>query len=119
MTVATPVPKTVVVLGAAYGGHRAVQYLVTNLPDDWRIVVIERSTHFNREFFRVTVVVQLVPLSSPNLPSPPTQTSTPSLASLSSKTSNTRRSYRTPTSSNHHRRSPPLLHARTSSSTAP
>lgn len=38
--------KTIVVLGASYGGHRAVHQLVEKLPDDWRVVVIERNTHF-------------------------------------------------------------------------
>lgn len=38
--------KTVVVLGASYGGHRAVHQLVEKLPEDWRVVVIERNTHF-------------------------------------------------------------------------
>ncbi|KAF9787765.1 hypothetical protein BJ322DRAFT_1045036 [Thelephora terrestris] len=38
--------KTVVVLGASYGGHRAVHQLVERLPEDWRVVVIERNTHF-------------------------------------------------------------------------
>ncbi|KAG8748717.1 hypothetical protein FRC10_000108 [Ceratobasidium sp. 414] len=50
--------RTVVVLGASYGGHRAVQILLQVLPSDWRIVVIERNTHFNHlyAFPRLAVV---------------------------------------------------------------
>lgn len=46
-----PIPtlKTVVVVGAAYGGARAVDMLLKGLPAGWRMVVIDRSTHFNRE----------------------------------------------------------------------
>jgi len=39
--------RTVVVLGASYAGHRAIHLLVESLPDGWRVVVIERNTHFN------------------------------------------------------------------------
>ena len=48
-----PVPaplKTVLVLGSAYAGHRSVEVLAKTLPLNWRIVVIDRSTHFCREF---------------------------------------------------------------------
>lgn len=41
--------RTIVVLGAAYAGYRAAQVLAAGVPDDWRIVVIDKSTHFNRE----------------------------------------------------------------------
>jgi len=41
--------KTVVVLGAAYAGRRCAQILSSSLPPDWRLVVIDRNTHFNRE----------------------------------------------------------------------
>lgn len=45
-----PVPlKTVLVLGSAYAGHRAVEVLSKALPLNWKIVVIDRSTHFCRE----------------------------------------------------------------------
>ncbi|KAG8682090.1 hypothetical protein FRC09_017023 [Ceratobasidium sp. 395] len=49
---------TVVVLGASYAGHRAVQILLQVLPSDWRIVVIERNTHFNHlyAFPRLAVI---------------------------------------------------------------
>lgn len=40
--------KTVVVLGAAYAGRRCAQVLGASLPADWRVVVIDRNTHFNR-----------------------------------------------------------------------
>lgn len=43
--------KTVVVLGAAYAGRRCAQVLGSTLPADWRIVVIDRNTHFNRMSF--------------------------------------------------------------------
>ena len=36
-------------LGASYAGHRATQLLVSYLPLNWRVVVLERNTHFNRE----------------------------------------------------------------------
>lgn len=41
--------KTVVILGAAYAGRRCAQVLGSTLPPDWRVVVIDRNTHFNRE----------------------------------------------------------------------
>lgn len=41
--------KTVVVLGAAYAGRRCAQVLGSTLPPDWRVVVIDRNTHFNRQ----------------------------------------------------------------------
>ncbi|KAG7529919.1 hypothetical protein FFLO_05324 [Filobasidium floriforme] len=44
-----PVPaplKTVLVLGSAYAGNRSVEVLAKSLPLNWRIVVIDRSTHF-------------------------------------------------------------------------
>lgn len=55
---AFPKSKTVVVLGAAYAGHRAAQLLVDSLPHGWRLVVIERNTHFNHlyAFPRVSVL---------------------------------------------------------------
>ena len=42
--------RTVLVLGASYAGHRAVQQLVSLLPRTWRVVVLERNTHFNRAY---------------------------------------------------------------------
>ncbi|KAF7794141.1 hypothetical protein EIP86_005272 [Pleurotus ostreatoroseus] len=39
--------KTVAVLGASYGGTRAAQILAQELPRDWRVVLIDRNTHFN------------------------------------------------------------------------
>ena len=44
--------KTVVVLGGAYAGRRAATVLAQLLPKDWKLVVIERNTHFNREYER-------------------------------------------------------------------
>ncbi|KAF8312903.1 uncharacterized protein EI90DRAFT_3294623 [Cantharellus anzutake] len=54
---ATDIP-TVCILGASYGGHRAVQVLVNSLPHGWRIVVIERNTHCNHlyVFPRIAVI---------------------------------------------------------------
>ena len=50
--------RTVLVLGCSYGGHRASQVLATLLPQNWRVVVIERNTHYNHlyAFPRVSVV---------------------------------------------------------------
>ncbi|KAH8928287.1 FAD/NAD(P)-binding domain-containing protein [Atractiella rhizophila] len=50
--------KTVVVLGFAYAGFRAALTLLCNLPHDWKIVVIDRNTHFNHlyVFPRLTVL---------------------------------------------------------------
>lgn len=50
--------RTVLVLGASYGGYRAVQQLVTLLPNNWKVVVLERNTHYNHlyAFPRVSVV---------------------------------------------------------------
>lgn len=42
--------KTVVVLGASYGGARAARLLALSLPAGWRLVVIDRNSHMNREF---------------------------------------------------------------------
>jgi hypothetical protein len=42
--------KTVVILGAAYGGARAARLLAGTLPAGWRLVVIDRNSHMNREF---------------------------------------------------------------------
>ncbi|KAL1412221.1 hypothetical protein Q8F55_003232 [Vanrija albida] len=42
---ATPPPKTVVVLGVAYGGIGALATLAKLLPAGWRVLGIERSTH--------------------------------------------------------------------------
>ncbi|KAJ1310430.1 hypothetical protein OPQ81_007163 [Rhizoctonia solani] len=52
------VTRTVVVLGASYAGHRAVQILLQVLPADWKIVVMDRNTHFNHlyAFPRMAVV---------------------------------------------------------------
>jgi chemotaxis response regulator CheB len=40
--------KTVVILGAAYGGARAARMLAQTLPSGWRLVVIDRNSHMNR-----------------------------------------------------------------------
>ncbi|KAI0338798.1 iron uptake cluster protein [Trametopsis cervina] len=40
-------PRTVVVLGASYGGVRAAQILAQGLPEGWRVVLIDRNTHMN------------------------------------------------------------------------
>jgi NADH dehydrogenase FAD-containing subunit len=39
--------KTVVVLGASYGGISAVRVLTQTLPKDWRIILIDRNSHAN------------------------------------------------------------------------
>ncbi|KIP04635.1 hypothetical protein PHLGIDRAFT_25487 [Phlebiopsis gigantea 11061_1 CR5-6] len=39
--------KTVAVLGASYGGNRAAQLLTQELPEGWRVVLVDRNTHFN------------------------------------------------------------------------
>ncbi|RXK39852.1 hypothetical protein M231_02909 [Tremella mesenterica] len=41
---------TVVILGAAYGGRRCAQTLAQILPPGWRLVVIDRNTHFNHAY---------------------------------------------------------------------
>jgi len=48
MTRSTPTTRTVVILGAAYGGIGAIGPLARRLPDGWRLVVIDRQTHANR-----------------------------------------------------------------------
>lgn len=40
---------TIIVVGAAYAGYRAAEVLAQGVPDDWRIIVIDKNTHFNRE----------------------------------------------------------------------
>lgn len=52
--------RTVLVVGASYAGHRVAQQLVTLLPQSWRVVVIERNSHFNRESTRKIQVNLLI-----------------------------------------------------------
>ncbi|KAL1743877.1 hypothetical protein HDZ31DRAFT_39943 [Schizophyllum fasciatum] len=45
--------KNIVVLGAAYGGHAGAKVLaegVSKLAGNWRVVVIDRNTHFNHVY---------------------------------------------------------------------
>ncbi|KAF9073475.1 hypothetical protein BDP27DRAFT_1215895, partial [Rhodocollybia butyracea] len=42
--------KTVVVLGGAYAGARAVRILSESLPNGWRIVLVDRNTHVNHVY---------------------------------------------------------------------
>ncbi|KAL4248994.1 FAD/NAD(P)-binding domain superfamily protein [Abortiporus biennis] len=39
--------NTVVVLGASYGGAHAGHLLAAKLPSNWRVILIDRNTHFN------------------------------------------------------------------------
>jgi NADH dehydrogenase FAD-containing subunit len=48
-TCACPRTRTVAILGAAYGGAHAAQKLAASVPEDWRVVVIDRQSHMNRE----------------------------------------------------------------------
>jgi len=50
--------RTVVVLGASYGGARAAKVLSESIPDNWRVIVIERNTHAHHLYVipRYTVV---------------------------------------------------------------
>lgn len=41
--------KNIVILGIAYGGARAAVLLSKDLPEGWRVIAIDRNTHFNRE----------------------------------------------------------------------
>ena len=73
-----PLPsKTVVVLGASYGGARAARLLSLSLPAGWRLIVIDRNSHMNRAFAtsfngeRANPLIQMS-MSSPVLPSCPT-----------------------------------------------
>ncbi|KAJ7932884.1 hypothetical protein B0H13DRAFT_2178780 [Mycena leptocephala] len=49
---ASPPPnsKTVVVLGASYGGARAAQVIAAGLPEGWRLVLIDRNSHLNHVY---------------------------------------------------------------------
>lgn len=62
-----PAPKTrtVVVLGAAYAGRRVAQLLAQSLPKGWRLVVIDRNTHFNHVYVfpRYTVRAEFAPMA--------------------------------------------------------
>ncbi|KAJ3718165.1 hypothetical protein C8R42DRAFT_629344 [Lentinula raphanica] len=42
--------KTVLVLGGAYAGARAVQILSKGLPKRWRIILVDRNTHINHVY---------------------------------------------------------------------
>ncbi|KAH9847730.1 FAD/NAD-P-binding domain-containing protein [Lenzites betulinus] len=44
---ATRTLKTVAVLGASYGGARAAQLLANDLPQGWRVVLVDRNSHMN------------------------------------------------------------------------
>ncbi|KAG6884057.1 hypothetical protein C0993_001791 [Termitomyces sp. T159_Od127] len=50
--------KTVVVLGAAYGGCRAAQILAGGLPEGWRVLLVDRNSHMNNVYIfpRVSVL---------------------------------------------------------------
>ncbi|KAI0086027.1 hypothetical protein BDY19DRAFT_895578 [Irpex rosettiformis] len=39
--------RTVVVLGASYGGNHAARILSQSLPQDWRVILIDRNSHMN------------------------------------------------------------------------
>ncbi|WWC89738.1 uncharacterized protein L201_004663 [Kwoniella dendrophila CBS 6074] len=55
--------KTVVVMGVAYGGKRAADLLSKSLPPNWRLIVIDRNSHFNHlyAFPRFAVLPQHAP----------------------------------------------------------
>ncbi|WVQ69904.1 uncharacterized protein L199_008127 [Kwoniella botswanensis] len=63
MTLTSGPLKTVVVLGVAYGGKRAADLLSKSLPPNWRLVVIDRNSHFNHlyAFPRFAVLPQHAP----------------------------------------------------------
>ncbi|TEB25768.1 FAD/NAD(P)-binding domain-containing protein [Coprinellus micaceus] len=42
--------KTVVVLGVAYGGTKGTQMLAEGLPEDWRLIAIDRNSHSNHVY---------------------------------------------------------------------
>ncbi|KAK8869685.1 hypothetical protein IAR55_000253 [Kwoniella newhampshirensis] len=79
--------KTVVVLGASYGGNHASNMLATSLPPSWRVVTFDRNTHFNHlyAFPRFTVIpheaqkgfipyrrtLDFLPQPKSDLPTPP------------------------------------------------
>lgn len=42
--------KTVVVLGASYGGISAVRVLTQSLPKDWRIILIDRNRYVHVQY---------------------------------------------------------------------
>ncbi|KZT51267.1 FAD/NAD(P)-binding domain-containing protein [Calocera cornea HHB12733] len=50
--------KNVLVLGGSYGGARAARVLAEGLPDGWRVLLVEKQSHFNHlyVFPRYTVV---------------------------------------------------------------
>ncbi|KAG6812578.1 hypothetical protein H0H92_002046 [Tricholoma furcatifolium] len=50
MSSTSSVPKTVVVLGAAYGGPRAAQILAAGVPEGWRVLLIDRNSHTNNVY---------------------------------------------------------------------
>ncbi|KAH0835486.1 FAD/NAD(P)-binding domain-containing protein [Lanmaoa asiatica] len=42
--------KTVAVLGGSYGGNRAAQVLTAGLPSGWRVVLVDRNSHFSHVY---------------------------------------------------------------------
>ncbi|EKM58396.1 uncharacterized protein PHACADRAFT_117301 [Phanerochaete carnosa HHB-10118-sp] len=47
MSLKTSLTRTVAVIGGSYGGHSAAQVLAHGLPENWRVVVIDRNSHAN------------------------------------------------------------------------
>jgi len=58
MSLASKSIKNVVVLGASYGGASAARTLAENIPENWRVIVIDRNSHANHLYVipRFTVV---------------------------------------------------------------
>ncbi|WVQ78398.1 hypothetical protein IAT38_000484 [Cryptococcus sp. DSM 104549] len=79
--------RTVVVLGTSYGGCNASKILAEGLPPNWRLIAIDRNTHFNHvyAFPRYTTMPQHAPkgfipykhMLDPKPPTPPTDPLTP------------------------------------------
>ncbi|EJU06475.1 FAD/NADP-binding domain-containing protein [Dacryopinax primogenitus] len=75
--------KNVIVLGGSYGGARATRMLAESLPKGYRLILVEKQSHFNHlyVFPRYTVVPHhehkaFIPYPELNPPSPPKPTRT-------------------------------------------
>ncbi|ORY24986.1 hypothetical protein BCR39DRAFT_545485 [Naematelia encephala] len=90
--------RTVVVLGASYGGSRAASMLSQSLPAGWRLVVIDRNSHMNHVYVfpRFSILPRHAPkgfipytnlLSEPRVESPKTGSTTPPSPALTSRSS--------------------------------
>ena len=45
-----PHPKNIVIVGASFAGYNAARYIVNSVPSGYRVIIIERNSHFQFTF---------------------------------------------------------------------